>query len=64
MIQKGDALQIRPEWRDSGEGHIYCEALEDEDKGSVLIELRTGLHQYEPVERVLVTMVEPWKEEE
>jgi hypothetical protein len=50
MIRKGQAVAIRPQWRDPGDENVQFVALEDEDGGRVLIgALEDVLYELTPV---------------
>ncbi len=57
-IKKGDVVRIKPEWQDEGDDEFTWVAVEDEDGGRVLIEVRgTGLF-VNPQQRVEIAMLE------
>jgi hypothetical protein len=58
MIRKGDAVTIRPEYRDAGEGLRLYLAASDEADGFVLITPIYWPYRFKPVERVAVKMIE------
>jgi hypothetical protein len=58
MIHKGQAVAIRPQWRDQGDEDVRFVALEDEDGGRVLIGALGVLSRFTPSQVVATHMLE------
>ena len=58
MIRKGQAVAIRPQWRDPGDENVQFVALEDESGGRVLIGALGVLSHFIPSQVVTTDMLE------
>lgn len=57
-IRAGDKVKIKPEWQDAGDDKIEFVAMEDEDRGRVLIGALGVLSNFTPTQIVPVSMLE------